>query len=516
VLPYKSGLTDIAFENECTYTLPDEPSGELSPKFSQFRLTDKGTALNLQRRCLVLVLAITLLLSSLPASARAQSVATQPADKVQTPATKVEIPPEDPSEQLGNEKFVFGQVDQQLLSEIKLLDDRFEKEGAVYHDSGLDAYLTRVGAAVVADKKLENVEWKFRALRDPIPNAFALPNGSIYINTGLLALLDDENQLAAVIAHEVTHVSRRHTYLRNRSVRKKMLAINIINTIGTWNPVGGPAGLAVGLIATISPFMLALSVLGYSRDQEREADLEGLKDATAAGFIPEGMPNSFKAMQRDVEGEQLNSFYNDHPKLQERVNYTSSSIAADARKLSADEAKTAKDDYLAVMELVDRHDVELAINAARFRSAVFVSQKLVNLHPDSSENVFYLAESYRALGPRNAELTSQQLTSGEKKKAAKTRFKRTLEEQEAELMTTPAGQQAWKANSEKAETLFLHALDLNRFNAAAHRGLGMLYEKLDRKQNAASEYAKYLELAPNAIDTERVRRRLAVLRESMK
>ena len=416
---------------------------------------------------------------------------------------------------VSDEKFVFGKVDEELLSEIKLLDERFEKEGAVYHDTVLDAYLNRVGTAVAADKKLENVDWKFRALRDPVPNAFALPNGSIYINTGLLALLDDENQLAAVIAHEITHVSERHTYLRNRSLRKKVLAINIINTIGNWNPIGGPAGLAISLIATVSPFMLAISVLGYSREQEKEADLEGLKMAAAAGFVPEGMPNSFKAMQRDVEGEQFNSFYSDHPKLQERVNYTSSSIAADARKLSDDEAKTARSDYLALMEVVDRHNVELAINEGRFRSAVFVSQKLVTLHPESSENVFYLAESYRTLGPRNAELTDKQLTSGAKKKAAKTRSKRTLEELDAELLKTPEGQEAWKSNSEKSETLFLRALELNRFNARAHRGLGMLYERLNRKQEAAGEYAKYLELAPNAIDTERVRRRLAVLRESM-
>lgn len=472
--------------------------------------------MSLQRRCLVFLITLSLLLCSLPPGVRAQTTTTPQASQQPAPATKVEAPPEDPSEELGNEKFVFGQVDQQLLSEINLLDERFEKEGAVYHESGLDSYLTRVGNAVVADRKVENVAWKFRALRDPVPNAFALPNGSIYINTGLLALLEDENQLAAVIAHEITHVTRRHTYLRNRSVRKKMLAINIINTIGTWNPVGGPVGIAVGLIATISPFMLVLSVLGYSREQEKQADLEGLKAATAAGFVADGMPNSFKAMQKDVEGEQLNSFYSDHPKLQERVNYTTSSIARDARKLSDDEAKTAKDDYLAVMENVDRHDVELAINAARFRSAVFVSQKLVNLHPDSSENVFYLAESYRTLGPRNAQLTDKQLTSGEKKKAAKTLSKRTLEEIDAELLTTPAGQEAWKANSEKAESLFLRALELNRFNARAHRGLGMLYERLNRKPEAASEYAKYLELAPNAIDTERVRRRLLVLRESMK
>ena len=455
-----------------------------------------------KRYCLVFLLAASLVFTSLPANARAVSVPD---------------PPPSPStfEPVSDENFVFSKVDQDLLSEIKLLDERFEKEGAVYHDTQLDAYLNRVGTAVVADKKLENVEWKFRALRDPIPNAFALPNGSIYINTGLLALLDDENQLAAVIAHEITHVSGRHTYLRNRSLRKKMLAINIMNTIGTWNPVTGAAGLAINLIATISPFMLALSVLGYSRDQEKEADLEGLKMAAAAGFVPDGMPNSFKAMQRDIEGEQLNSFYSDHPKLQERVNYTSGSISADARKLTEDEAKTAKSDYLAVMEMVDRHNVELAINEGRFRSAVFVSQKLVSLRPDSSENVFYLAESYRMLGPRNAELTKQQLTSGAKKKEAKNRKKRTLEEQDAELLKTPAGQEAWKTNSEKAESLFLRALELNRFNTGAHRGLGMLYERLNRKPEAAAEYAKYLELAPNAIDTERVRRRLAVLRESM-
>ena len=457
--------------------------------------------MNLQRSFQVFLLIISLFLSSLPLNARALTVAT---------------PPPTTLEQVSNEKFVFGEVDRELLSEIKLLDERFEKEGAVYHEPALDAYLNRLGAVIVADKKLENVEWKFRALRDPVPNAFALPNGSIYINTGLLALLEDESQLAAVLAHEVIHVTERHTYLRNRSMRKKVLAINILNSIGSWHPVSGAAGLAISLIANISPLILALSLLGYSREQEKEADLEGLKMATAAGFAPEGMANSFKAMQKDIEGEQLNTFYSDHPKLQERVSYTSSSIGANAKKVSDDESKTAKDDYVAMMELVDRHNVQLAINEARFRSAVFVSQKLVNLHPESSENVFYLAESYRMLGPRNAELTTQQLTSGAKKKAAKTRSKRTLEEIDAELLATPEGQAAWKSNSEKAEKLFLRALELNRLNASARRGLGMLYERLNRKEEAASEYAAYLELAPNAIDTERIRRRLAVLKESTK
>lgn len=453
--------------------------------------------MNLKRKSQVSLLAISILLSSLPVTGytpKLVAASTQASAK-------------------ASETFKFGKVDLDLLEQVNLLDERFDKEGLVYHNGELEAYLDRVGQTVVADKNIENVIWKFHALRDPTPNAFALPNGSIYINTGLLALLDDEAQLAGVLAHEVTHVSRRHTYVQNRSMRKKVLAINILSTIGSWNPVGGAAGTAIGLIANISPFILVLSMFGYSRELEKEADMEGLKNLTAAGYQPDEMVNVIKALQKDIEGEQLGSFYSDHPKLQDRASYLSNSIGSTANKMSGDQLKKAKAEYLTQMEQADRQDVELAILDERFRTAVFVGQKLVDFHPDISANVYYLAESYRALGPRASELTAKELTGGEKKKAAKNRRRRTLEEQEAELMKTTAGQEAWKANQEKAERLYLRALELNRFNYLVHRGLGMLYEKVGRKEEAISQYRKYIELAPlNAADMERFRRRLQTLR----
>lgn len=355
--------------------------------------------MNIKRNSQICLLALSIFLSSLPVTGFARPVANQTSTNTQT-----------------NEIFKFGKTDLELLEQVNLLDQRFEKDGLVYHDVALEAYLDRVGQAVVADKQIENVVWKFRALRDASPNAFALPNGSIYINTGLLALLEDEAQLAGVLAHEVTHVSRRHTYAQNRSMRKKVLAINILSMIATWNPIGGAAGAAVNVIANISPFILALSIFGYSRELEKEADTEGLKNLTAAGYAPEEMVNSFKLLQKDLEGEQLNSFYNDHPKLEERVNYTSKSISSTAEKVSEEQAKKAKAEYLAQMEQVDRHDVELAILDERLHTAVYVSQKLVDFHPDVSANVYHLAESYRALGPRAPELTAKELTGGSKKK----------------------------------------------------------------------------------------------------
>src|ERR1700704_509922 len=100
------------------------------------------------------------------------------------------------------EEFKFGKADLDLLEQLNLLDRRFEREGLVFLDEGTNTYLQRVGESLLPrDLILEHVIWKFRALRDPVPNAFALANGSVYVNTGLIALLDNESQLAAMLAH---------------------------------------------------------------------------------------------------------------------------------------------------------------------------------------------------------------------------------------------------------------------------------------------------------------------------
>ena len=220
-----------------------------------------------------------------------------------------------------------------------------------------------------------------------------------------------------------------------------------------------------------------------------------------------------KLLNNDIEGEQIRLFYNDHPALQDRIKYVSAYLGGNAVPTTAAmELNRERAAYFARAEPIMRHDIQLAINAARFRSAVYLSQRLVEFHPDSSENVFLLAESYRTLGPRSPQLTDKDLTNSAKKDAAKKRAKRTPEEEERNLLATPGGQENWKTNQQKAEELYLRALQLDTPFPAAHRGLGMLYEKLDRKTDAANEYEEYLELAPTAIDGERIKRRIEALR----
>ncbi len=412
----------------------------------------------------------------------------------------------------ASENFKFEKVDLELLEQVNLLDRRFERDGLVFQDDAANALLKRISEVLVPrTETLENVTWRFRALRDPQPNAFALPNGSIYVTTGLMSLVDNESQLAAVLAHEMTHVVRRHTYLQNRSNRKKFLTMNIIAAVGAYAP-GGTIGAVITIATAIAPFIVMATIFGYSRDLEREADLKGIDMMIKAEYAPEEMVNVMKLLDKDIEGENIRLFYNDHPALEERIKYLSNYLGARADKVTSQmELNREKGAYFQKMEPIMRHDIQLAINGGRFRSALFLAQRLVDFHPDS-ENTFWLAESYRALGPRTARLTDKELTNSAKKDAAKKREKRTVEEEERDLLATPGGQEEAKAHQQKAEENYLRALALDNPTPIAHRGLGMLYEKLGRKDEAIGEYQKYLDLSPAAIDRERIQKRIETLR----
>ena len=168
--------------------------------------------------------------------------------------------------------------------------------------------------------------------------------------------------------------------------------------------------------------------------------------------------------------------------------------------------------YFRRMQPVMRHDIQLSINAGRFRSAVYLAQRLVDYQPDA-ENLFWLAEAYRTLGPRAPQLTERELTNNAMKDAAKKREKRTNEEEERDLLATPAGQENWERHQKKAEELYLRALATENPVPVSHRGLGMLYEKLGRVNDAVAEYQKYLELSSSASDRERIQRRIEALRK---
>jgi len=164
--------------------------------------------------------------------------------------------------------------------------------------------------------------------------------------------------------------------------------------------------------------------------------------------------------------------------------------------------------YVAATEKVSRDNVALDIRAGRERTAVAVAERLTKQNPRSSEDFRALGDAFRALGPRTPDPTPEELSSKGKKDARKMEWKLTDQEYDNALMASPAGQAAMAASQKQSEEAYKEALELDPENAAAHRGLGFLYEKQNLSARCAGEFRKYLELAPNAMDRSQIRRRL--------
>jgi len=403
------------------------------------------------------------------------------------------------------EPFRFGNVDLELLDQVKQIDKNFEDRGLVYRDAEMNAYLNRLGNSLIkGENQPENVVWQFRILRDPSVNAFALPSGSIYVHTGLMARMENESQLAAVLAHEIIHVSNRHSYKAYRSYRKKTLAINLISLAGSFAGMDG-----LGLAAQ---FILNISLIGYSRELEKEADLDGARlmlaspelDAQATVGAFESLLNTYDV---DLVGE---PFYGDHPKIKDRIAYMREFLAKNSEKDATEgnlNKHTNKEKYQLDIAGVTQHNVYLAIDEGLYRSAVILGKRLIDVQPNAA-NITALADAYAALGPRPLEPTDEEKSKKGKGEAKKRAKKLTLQEAERLLASTPAGQELQKANYAEAEKQYRSALDKDANFALAWRGLGTLFEKQDQPQNAADAYRKYIELQPGAMDRLMIMRRI--------
>ncbi len=163
-------------------------------------------------------------------------------------------------------------------------------------------------------------------LRNNSMNAFAVPGGYIYIYTGLILNLKHESELAAVIGHELAHVSLRHVARR----MEKMKLVNIASALGTLAGMligmsGGSNSASIGQALAMGSMGAGQSAyLSYTQDNEREADHLGMNYLLGAGFNPTGMVDSFKAMKQRqwyVSNNNIPTYLSTHPGLDARIDY---------------------------------------------------------------------------------------------------------------------------------------------------------------------------------------------------
>ena len=205
--------------------------------------------------------------------------------------------------------------------------EEVEAAETVLADTAWQTYVAQVGRRIVAVCDRTDIQYHFTVIESDQVNAFAAPGGWIYIYTGLLVRMENEAELAAVLAHEVSHVVARHGIKRLQAAMGVTLAYRLVFGEDASEALEAAVGIGMGLLFA-----------GYSRDAEREADRFGLEYMVRAGYDPEGAVTMFEKLAAMGDAESGNVFEalaRSHPETQERIRNARSWVQAN-RPATAD------------------------------------------------------------------------------------------------------------------------------------------------------------------------------------
>jgi len=355
--------------------------------------------------------------------------------------------------------------------ETKNGEYQIEHSELLFKDPELNAYLQEVTDRLFLDMK---DKLHVRALRDPDFNAFAVSTGGIYFNTGTLLRLDDESQLASILGHEGTHVTGDHVY---RSVHAAKSASGI-------TVIAGLTAAVFELPPELANLVVYSSMMGFSRDYEREADRGGFDRMSQAGNDARGGLLAFARLDRELAAQLVDQgpyFFASHPDVKERVvNLT------EFGGESPPEGEKDTDRYLAVT-LHARLDALAQIHrGGDGRTLVFLLENENLLQALPPEARYYLAEGFR-LRAEKAKRPGKDKRSKEEI-AAQRSFDAARAVQEYELTLKQAPDYA-----------------------PTYEALAMQYYRIGDKSRALDLFQRYVELNPDPKQTGYARQYIELL-----
>ena len=361
--------------------------------------------------------------------------------------------------------------EKELQQAARKLEQQIEAEGFRYKDDRLDAYLESVALKLLPANTPPSQLPHVRVLRSPFPNAFTLPDGTIYIHTGLLAKMENEAQLAAILGHELTHFIRHHSLQEARKARERSSFSRVVESVmsGVGTVLGGDEGgqELKGLAGDIRELWVQASLKGYSRELETEADEEGFKMMVKAGYDPAEAPRVFELLKQDLDETKGREpfFFSTHPRLQERIDNYQRLIAKKSANRPVGQSTASekgKEEYSRQMARLLPDNAIMDIRSGRLKSAEATIERILQLDPKDARAFFLRGEMRRS--------------SGE--------FSEAIDEYRKAARLDPA-------------------------YAEPHRELGFLYFSMRRLDEAVAEFQQYLRLNPAAADTADVRRIIA-------
>ncbi|MGB9334174.1 MAG: M48 family metallopeptidase [Candidatus Acidiferrales bacterium] len=262
-----------------------------------------------------------------PAQAAPDAQPTQQADvPADEPGTKpgVKSGSEADVNAIGNRKVGHGLDMYSMEHEIALgkqLAQEVDRVSKFITDPVVTEYVNRVGQNLVRNSDAQ-VPFTIKVIDSDVVNAFALPGGFFYVNSGVVLRADEESELAGVMAHEIAHVCARHgTRNATKANIMQMATIPLILLgPGGWTGYGIYEGLN---------FLIPVTYLKFNRDAEREADYLGLQYMYKAGYDPNSFVTFFEKVEADEKKHPgtIPKVFSTHPPTPDRIEATQKEIA---------------------------------------------------------------------------------------------------------------------------------------------------------------------------------------------
>ena len=195
----------------------------------------------------------------------------------------------------------------------KQLENDVAKELRLIKSGKAASYLNKVGNAIVDQTEMRDLPWTFHLVDDPAINAFNIPGGHVYVNTGLVEAAPDAAAFAGVLAHEIGHGVARH----GTEQLSKLYGINVLG------------GVLLGQNPKVYEQILAQILAGgavarFSRSAEREADDLGVHYSFDTGYDPMGLPRMLQVLAKEAQRNpgRIERFFATHPMTQDRIEAT--------------------------------------------------------------------------------------------------------------------------------------------------------------------------------------------------
>jgi beta-barrel assembly-enhancing protease len=387
----------------------------------------------------------------------------------------------------SHQPFQLAADEREIWEQSEAEQQKLNRRGRLYQDILLEEYINDIARRMTPPELEEQgVPIRVKILRDPSLNAFAYPNGALYIHTGLLARVENEAQLASVLGHEMTHVINRDAVRQHRSTRNKVIAANvaaIAASIGIsavagdqWRQGNAVTAAVVGQTANVMLGLglqlgLLAAVNGYGRSMEDEADVGAIRLMTQAGYDINEAPKVHQMLlQRYGDPSRLeNFFFGNHSRNQERIEHYERLLGTEyAQVAQASSLITNTEEFQRRTRPLVRDNAILDVEAGRYGTAKAALERVLAVAPTDAKAHFYLGELYR------------------KQRRAPTDVAQAVE-------------------------AYQKAAEHDPSYPDPQRSLGLLYYTTGKKTEARQAFERYLELKPHADDRQQVREYLMEL-----